>query len=118
MSKIAKAISYKIDRYEYDKPPKLDYTTISYNVQEMSDGIIRLIKYRIGLKIETSAFVEEGEDASSMIQCAKQAMIEEIFGEFRPMIYNLRASIYDRDFKQADKLLLKMHDLMFKEGVQ
>lgn len=118
MSKIAKAITCQVNGHDYrSEPIKLDYTKINFETETISGTLGRAIKYRIGFKLETSALADENQDPSSMIEATKRAMIEEIFGEFRPLLYKLRASLYDRDLREADKIAAELDHIMFREGL-
>ena len=47
----------------------------------------------------------------------KRAMIEEVFGEFRPMIIEMRAALYDEDTSRVRRLLAEMEHSMFTDGI-
>ena len=44
-------------------------------------------------------------------------MIEEVFGEFRPMIIEMRAALYDEDTSRVRRLLAEMEHSMFADGI-
>ena len=47
----------------------------------------------------------------------KRVMIEEVFGEFRPMIIEMRAALYDEDTSRVRRLLAEMEHSMFADGI-
>jgi hypothetical protein len=54
---------------------------------------------------------------SEALRNMKRAMIEEIFGEFRPIILELRASVYDNDLTRMRTLLAELENQMFTDGL-
>ena len=47
----------------------------------------------------------------------KRAIIEEVFGEFRPLLYEMKAAIYDEDFYRLRETLAKLEIEMFHDGI-
>jgi hypothetical protein len=121
MSKLAKAIDYKIGRESYYRqtPLKLTYTGVNFTVSEITTVPPKVREYKIGVTLEAKALLDEVNPVRhDAIVKIKRAMIEEVFGEFRPMIYNLHTALYDRDTEQAVKILNELEHVMFSEGLE
>jgi len=121
MSKLAKAIDYEISRESYYRQPpiKLTYTDVNFTVSEIMTLPYKVKEYKIGVTLGAKALLDEVNPARhDAIVKIKRAMIEEVFGEFRPMIYNLHTALYDRDTDQAVKILNELEHVMFYEGLE
>lgn len=122
MSKLAKAIDYEVSSHQYYKqlPFKFKYTDVNFSVSDdMSTIGSRIREYKIGVTLETKAFCSDYDpNRDVIIKAVKRAMIEEVFGEFRPMIYNLQAALYDRDTNEAEKIVQELDRVMFHEGLE
>lgn len=117
MSKIAKAIQAKIDHNEaYALSTNLNYFTAGTDIKEVDIGSQIAYRYSIGCKIESDMFVPKSEirEATKLV---KRAVIEEIFGEFRPLIYDIQVALYDRDTGRANRLMQDLSFKMFEEGM-
>jgi hypothetical protein len=120
MSKLAKAIDYEVGKdYFYKQVPyKLKYTDVKFSVaDDMSMIGTNVREYKIGVTLRAVKYCTEA-DREVAVKILKRAMIEEIFGEFRPMIYNLHAALYDRDTDEAEKIVREMDRVMFHEGLE
>lgn len=54
------------------------------------------------------------EDA---VRSTRRKIIEEVFGEFRPMLYQLNEAAHQRDWAAINRVLKQMYDTMFEEGL-
>jgi hypothetical protein len=70
---------------------------------------------------DETALISSNENASSIRQevftSIKRAMIEEIFGEFRPIIIELQSAIYDKNLDRMRRLTAELEHKMFIEGL-
>lgn len=128
MSKISNLIDYTFTgEYGIQRKQKYNYLDAKLNVSNNGDpynGITR--QFKLGVKLEKVAWVDdnqliktnENEPAiiNDVLKDLKRAMIEEIFGEFRPMIIEMRAALYDRDDSRLRTLLAEMECSMFYDG--
>lgn len=90
--------------------------TVTEDVREISPHYA--LEYRIGVQLESRVFISdevrrEGAYANLMIQRVKEKLVQEVFGEFREPIHEIRHAIYERDWLKVDQLLSKLHDQMF-----
>ena len=122
MSKLAKAIDYEVSNKDYYKqlPFKFKYTNVKFSVSDdMSTIGSKYREYKIGVTLETKAFCSDMDpNRDDIVKKVKRAMIEEVFGEFRPMIYNLHAALYDKDTDEAEKIVQELDRVMFREGLE
>lgn len=122
MSKLAKAIDYEVgNRYFYKQLPfKFKYTDVKFSVSDdMSTIGAKYREYKIGVTLETKAYCNDSDpNKDGIVKAVKRAMIEEVFGEFRPMIYNLHAALHDKDTIEAEKIVQELDRIMFHEGLE
>jgi hypothetical protein len=125
MSNIAKLISAEISRpiERAAAIPKFNFTTVTEtsNKEYLSFG--SSIRYNIGVRLGARVFIKDdvGSEMDTEIKYAtynvRRAVIEEIFGEFRPIINEMSVGLYDHDFDKLKKLIDLMYDKMFVEGL-
>jgi len=72
---------------------------------------------KIGVTFEKYTWLYGEQEFGPALSDLKRAMIEEVFGEFRPIILEMRAAIYDRDDARMRKLLAELENQMFVDGV-
>lgn len=122
MSKLAQAITAKItnERSISYKLPR----TYSVELERTSLGNFGdvLTGYDIGLVIHQRGYVNDSEKGkqnihSEMLYSLKRDIIEEVFGEFRPYIIEMRSALYDRDDTRMHTLLAELENKMFVEGL-
>lgn len=123
MSKLSQAIDYQFTgNKSYLEKPKNNYLDVSTAVQDIGYPNIGR-EFKIGVKLQAIKWVDdtklihskENEPAivSDVLNDLKQAMIEEVFGEFRWMIIEMRSALYDKDNTRVRTLLAEMEHKMF-----
>lgn len=123
MSKLSQAIDYQFTgNKSYLEKPKNNYLDVSIAAQNVSYPNIGR-EFKIGVKLQAIKWVDdtklihskENEPAivSDVLNDLKQAMIEEVFGEFRWMIIEMRSALYDKDNTRVRTLLAEMEHKMF-----
>ena len=119
MSRLAKAIDYEVGKDYFYKhvPYKLKYTDVKFSVADDMMIGTKTREYKISVTCAEVKYCNEA-DRDGAVKVLKRAMIEEIFGEFRPMIYNLHAALYDKDTSEAEKIVREMERVMFHEGLE
>lgn len=113
MSKLSKAIQHTITgNVRAARDMKLKYTDVSLRVNEVVYDLVHEKEMMLQVQLRAKMFV-----AQDMMGHAKQdlmrAMIEEVFGEFRPFLIEMRAAIYDEDKTRMRTLLAEMEEQMF-----
>ena len=51
------------------------------------------------------------------LSAQRRAMIEEIFGEFRPILIEAQSAVYEKDFNRVRALLAELENQMFVDGL-
>ena len=123
MSKLAKHIDAKVF-YNDSRPLKLNlpkYFEVEQAISHLK--VEREYRVAIGVKFEQSVWLSEVEiqNTGAALERAKvkvkQAMIEELFGEFRPLILDLQVAAYEQDYQKVRELVDKLEHQMFFEDV-
>ena len=130
MSKLAKAITATTTGNVRVARDRLRYLEVTKSVSDVGSSFSphKLAKeYRIEarftavawLEDEISKTAEQNHDAfQEMLQTGKRGMIEEMFGEFRPLIIEMRVALYDEDTQRVRTLLAQLEEQMFTDGVE
>jgi hypothetical protein len=124
MSKLAKAIDYQrtgnvsaLQNFGYN------YTDISFHTQKTDFAYEYKVEVKLSARkwFDETALISSNENASAIRQEVytpiKRAMIEEIFGEFRPIIVELQSAIYDKNLDRMRHLAAELEYKMFHEGL-
>lgn len=119
MSKLAKSIDATLTgNVKASRDLKLNYldTSIAFNPMPLTKQI------RFSVKLECDRFIEDSliknkNIYSEVLKDIKRAMIEEVFGEFRPMIIEMRSALYDDDKTRIRGLLAELEERMFNDGL-
>lgn len=128
MSKLAYAINYKatgnvmeLSRLGYQ------YTNVDVRAKQPHSLLGFGREYVVSVKLTTTKWFDdsdliksmENEDAikDEIFSSIKRAMIEEIFGEFRPIVYELQSAIYDKNQNRMRQLVSELERKMFIEGI-
>lgn len=111
MSKLAKAIQ-ALQTGEVRAKKDFKFTEIQHRNQLSPQYLYR--EYKIEAKFGVNVYVEE-ETISDALKDAKLAIIEEIFGEFRPILTEMRVALYNTDLTRARNLLSQLEMQMFTE---
>ena len=121
MSKIAKllAAKQKVPPEYGVMLPKMNFTKVSDS--EAVSTIDRSTRYRIVIELGAEVWVSEETSKyphalEHAIRDVRGAVVEEIFGEFRSLLKQVKVSLYDRDTDRAWELLEQLERQMFIEG--
>lgn len=125
MSKLAKAIEAKIyfDNVRAAMLPAPRYFEVTSEVNEITCEYSKDIQVRIGVKFGAQVWISEVEllKSNAPIDAAKvnvkRAIVEEIFGEFRPLLNDITIATYAGDMHQVRDLVAKLGNQMFIEGL-
>jgi len=124
MSKIADAVFAKDLKEVRARPDSIvDVFSVKENFIEV-DHFERQKHYNIGLTIGTSVWINQYPGSSSKAEndlheaiCnSKRAIIEEVFGEFRPILMKLEMEIINRNSGEALDLVRQLRKQMFEVG--
>ena len=77
------------------------------------------IEARLGAKVYLTELeqVQSSTALQGAVTATRKQVIEEVFGEFRPLIAQLRVALYDTDTHRARDILFRLERQMFSEGV-
>lgn len=77
-------------------------------------------EYRIGVSVTHSAHLtdemirlSQGVALTDAVQTVKRAVVEEVFGEFRPYFRALEVALYEHDWNRARTLIREFETQMF-----
>ncbi len=126
MSQVVKAISAADTgdrRYIKEKLSPLfqDVLNVKSQINEVQDSYGFVAKqYKIGVTLGNTMLIGETEQLSNPdalidgINTTKRAVVEGIFGEFRPYFRRMEMALSNYDTEQARLILHELEDLMFK----
>ena len=122
MSKLAKQIN-AIFEGKVTASRSMKYVNITKSV--MDDPVSYNRHYKVSVTFEQTRVVDRfGTDvkfsdniSEEALKDIKRAIIEEVFGEFRPLLYEMKAAIYDEDFYRLRETLAKLEIEMFHDGI-
>lgn len=78
---------------------------------------------RLSVTLTKDAFISEDMKTSytdlwrETLYHLRRSMIEEVFGEFRPIIIEARTAVYEKDFDRLRMLLAELENQMFVDGL-
>lgn len=126
MSKLSQAIDYQFTgNKSYLDKPKNNYLDVYTTVQDIGYPKIGR-EFKIGVNLKATKWVDDTQIntsnenltiVSDVLKDLKRAMIEEVFGEFRPLIIEMRSALYDKDNTRVRQLLVEMEQKMFHDGI-
>jgi hypothetical protein len=121
MSKLAKELNWAFSGKRVAADIQMQYVDVKSSICE--ERLTGLDELRISATMSTFAWVDKSNLTnaesiySSTIYDLKRSIVEEMFGEFRPLIYDMISSIYERDLYKTRKLLTALEHQMFVEGL-
>lgn len=123
MSKLATKIDDVLTgQHRTSRLPAVRYTDIKFTsgITHNQYGFDKEVM--LDFRLRTNAWVNEQEwnnteVRSTIIRDLKRSLIEEVFGEFRPLIIELRSSLYDGDTVRTRALLAELENQMFTDGL-
>lgn len=71
-------------------------------------------EYRLGVTLTVKGHAEAGNhaDLAKLKDMCKKQILQEVFGEFQPLIRHLERAIYELDFEKARALVLELDNEM------
>ena len=124
MSKLAMAIHYHATG-NVSALSNFDYQYTDVRLHSKQTDFVK--EYKIEVKLsatkwfDNSMLINSTENESAIRQeilsSIKRAMIEEVFGEFRPIIIEMQSAIYDKNQNRLRTLVAELERKMFYEGI-
>lgn len=126
MSKLARAITATMTHRKVALNKPLKYTDIKLDNGSIDFTYSTGTVYRIGVTLGKQVVVPDFDVTISKndsplynaLYDMKQAIIQEIFGEFRPQLIELKLALYDQDTDRARQILNTLEKNMFEDGVE
>lgn len=101
--------------YVINKLPSWDFSVVNQPVNSSVIMPETVREYLFTLECWVKKYVPEDQDAKEVaFRSIKRAMIEQVFGEFRPLIIELHSAVYDNDKSRVAELLNKLESEMFE----
>lgn len=123
MSKLSKAIDATFTG-DITAARRLKLKYVDINKSVMDDPSAYLRHYKVSATFGSSRVIDkfslERGNTNISEECLndmKRAIIEEVFGEFRPFLYEMRSALYEDDMTRIRQLLAEMDFQMFSEGI-
>ena len=120
MSKLAKAIDATFTgNVKATRDLNLRYTDVQFNVSDRNSDAR---EYRLLVKLQQMYYLSasdlaDGHAKDEVRKLLTRSMIEEVFGEFRPIIFELQSAMYLEDKQRMITLLTELEHKMFVEGL-
>lgn len=124
MSKLAQHLKAHQTGRRYAEAPKLELACVDVLNDVTFMPFDDVYEYRLEAMIGARFMVDSranmiGTDDQLTLATKKvrRMVVEEIFGEFRPLIDEIRKAIYEREWKKVDTALDVLHERMFVDGL-
>jgi hypothetical protein len=112
MSKLSDAITATFTGETVHTMQFVDIETNSISMPSYSSYPTSYV-YNVEARFGMSKVVDKPSHLTECQKDIRRAVIEEVFGEFRPYLYNMRAALYDRDDGKVRRLLNELEERMF-----
>ena len=123
MSKLASMIkATQTGAVRASDTPSFRYADAEIHVQTVQ-GYDTEKQVRLNVKFSKDVFLSDhmAKDPDGIWDAAlsaqRRAMIEEIFGEFRPILIEAQSAVYEKDFNRVRALLIELENQMFVDGL-
>jgi hypothetical protein len=124
MSKLAAMLTHTVTgNVRASRDLKMRYSSAKMESRELNNGNWGVEKQiRLSAVVQNDVFISDSvtnnpDNFKHTLYDLKRAIVEELFGEFRPLIIELRASIYDEDRDRTRTLLAELENQMFVDGL-
>lgn len=123
MSKFAQQLTAK----DTGKRRTITSMTSGSSIRENPNEILTAKVYEIGVKFGVNLTIPSDDLAAKTnddnifkesVYAARKAIVEEVFGEFRGPLTELRVALYEQDFYKARHILSNLEHQMFVEGLE
>lgn len=123
MSKLAREINAQVTGEV--KLKKMRYAVIKHELSPavMSPSLSAAKGVRMTATFSHTAWVNdlgtasEGTLLGEALYDTKRAIVEDVFGEFRPLIVEMRCALHDADTDRIRQLLTELEHQMFVDGM-
>lgn len=120
MSKLREHLNATVFPVHIPKPlkPIMDYVDVQSHIQQtpFDEQYVIDARIRMTATLSSELLLDQPQMRERCIEQMKQAIVEELFGEFRPHLHNLRFAIYKNYQREALDILNKLMEQMYNEG--
>jgi hypothetical protein len=119
MSKLAKVLQDAVTgNVRASRSPTNNYMDVSLHVKADPHHLSK--EYLLKATFEAKAWLDDSDvnGRIGITYSLKRSILEEVFGEFRPYLIELRTALYDQDLNRAQTLLAEFEHQMFQEGLR
>lgn len=121
MSNLAKQLRAHDTGRRYAETPAIPALSVLHEVRETPE-LTKEVSVGIHLKgtVMVSDSLSDAYDENvftDAIRQLKRNIVEQVFGEFRPIIFSINEAQHKRDWAEATRLTGKLYEQMFVEGV-
>lgn len=123
MSKLAKSLALR-PQAEFKAPNDLPSVDVKWQFDPAPFPMKLMIqKAHLSVNIQRVCWIHDYSIAkkddkyADTIYDLKRAVVEEVFGEFRPLLMEMRATLHNRDLEKLRRLLNELEDQMFVDGL-
>ena len=119
MSKLSKAISEAYTGEVRAAKNNLKYVEVNSSITDVKATVDRHYVFDIVAKFGARGIISDSIKGShsEVVKNVRRTVVEEVFGEFRPLINDLRIAMYRQDDHQAKAILDKLEYQMFQEDL-
>ena len=119
MSRLSKAISETYTGEVRAARNNLKYVEVNSSITDAKVTFDRHYVFDIVAKFGAHGIISDSVDGShsEVVKNVRRTVVEEVFGEFRPLINDLRIAMYRQDDYQARAILDKLEYQMFQEDL-
>lgn len=112
MSKVVRLIAARDTGYKTPLRSRVAFSVNSEFVRESPYAS----RYEIECRVGGTASVTDrmrGRELTAAIQAVQRAVVEEIFGEFRPVLSDIEMALWNDDVEEAQRLVKALREQMF-----
>lgn len=112
MSKLADMIEARQTGRIKTLPSGLTIVGVDDGCELRANGVYK--EYRLGVTLTVKAHAATGSQSEliRLKEMCKKQILQEVFGEFQPLIRHLERAIYELDFEKARALVLELDNEM------
>jgi hypothetical protein len=122
MSKLSDQFTTQVQ--DFYRVPRTKPTLSNFSAKTVIDGssheYYRQRQVKVIAKFEYTGWInetktpgDENQNYSAFLNTVRRQVIEEVFGEFRPFIYEMNTALYDEDLTRIRTLLANLEQQMF-----
>ncbi len=120
MSKFAEAFTAELTGdVKAKRMPRLktDMVHMPHHPFNLSKGLRISATFAHTAWLQDTINMSEGQAIAEAAKDIRRAIVEDVFGEFRPLLTEMRTALYDADETRLRSLIAELENRMFVEGL-